>query len=150
MVFGDVNPTGRLTQTWYRSVADLPDSLDYDIIKARRTYQYFDGDPLYAFGYGLSYSTFRYGAVRVDGGRVSVPVTNMSDRARRRGRPTCVRACAPGAGRDENRAAVDRRPVPLGRDARPGVVESGTYDVFVGSSSSDTRQRVSVRPDTAR
>jgi beta-glucosidase len=60
VVFGLSTPSGRLTQTWYRDAADLPDLLDYDIIRARSTYLYFDGDPLYAFGHGLSYTTFRY------------------------------------------------------------------------------------------
>jgi len=65
VLFGDVNPAGRLTQTWYRSDADLPSILDYDIIASDRTYQYFRGRPLYAFGHGLSYTRFRYGDVRL-------------------------------------------------------------------------------------
>ncbi|MFJ8078213.1 glycoside hydrolase family 3 protein [Streptomyces sp. NPDC096176] len=53
VLFGDVNPSGRLTQTWYRSVADLPSILEYDNIKHDRTYQYFTGEVLYPFGHGL-------------------------------------------------------------------------------------------------
>jgi beta-glucosidase len=89
VLFGGVNPSGRLTQTWYRSDGDLPSILDYDIIGSDRTYQYFRGRPLYAFGHGLSYTRFRYGDVRLDrddaerGNTVvaRVAVTNAGDRA---------------------------------------------------------------------
>jgi beta-glucosidase len=81
ILFGDVNPAGRLTQTWYRSTADLPDIMDYDIIKSGRTYQYFQGDPLYPIGHGLSYTSFAYSDLRVSGRyQVSVEVTNTGRR----------------------------------------------------------------------
>lgn len=60
VLFGDVNPGGRLNMTWYENEDQLPDFLDYDIIKGGRTYMYFDGKPLYPFGHGLSYTTFEY------------------------------------------------------------------------------------------
>ncbi|WP_338054258.1 glycoside hydrolase family 3 C-terminal domain-containing protein [Streptomyces spiramenti] len=62
---GDVSPAGRLPQTWYARDTDLPDLLDYDIIGSRQTYLYSEATPLYAFGHGLSYSTFRYGTPTV-------------------------------------------------------------------------------------
>ncbi|KOX17105.1 glycoside hydrolase family 3 protein [Nocardiopsis sp. NRRL B-16309] len=76
VLFGDAEPAGRLTQTWYRSTDDLPDLLDYDVITARGTYLYFEGGPLYPFGHGLGYTPVEYGepSVRVDGGRVTVEV----------------------------------------------------------------------------
>jgi len=58
ILFGDVNPSGRLPVTFYRSVEDLPPFEDYSM--AKRTYRYFEGDPLFEFGYGMGYSEFEY------------------------------------------------------------------------------------------
>jgi beta-glucosidase len=59
VLFGDYNPSGKLPVTFYQSVDQLPDFEDYNM--AGRTYRYFNNDPLYPFGYGLSYTTFEYG-----------------------------------------------------------------------------------------
>jgi beta-glucosidase len=58
VLFGDVNPSGRLPVTFYASTSDLPDFEDYSM--KNRTYRYFDGKPLFAFGHGLSYTSFSY------------------------------------------------------------------------------------------
>lgn len=83
VVFGDVSPAGRLPMTWYRSVDDLPDMDDYDIIQGGRTYQYFEGEVLYPFGYGLSYSQFAYEDLQVTSGDeeiyISCSVKNAGD-----------------------------------------------------------------------
>ena len=74
VLFGDYNPAGRLPVTFYRSDADLPDFYDYDM--AGRTYRYFEGKPLWAFGYGLSYTTFEYGKAHFRFGKLVVKVKN--------------------------------------------------------------------------
>ena len=85
VLFGKVNPAGRTTQTWVKSITDLPPMMDYNICHGR-TYQYFKGKPLYPFGFGLSYSTFSYSALKTskpiltDTTIVSVLVTNTGSR----------------------------------------------------------------------
>jgi beta-glucosidase len=87
VLFGDVNPSGRLPVTFYRSVADLPPFEDYSM--SNRTYRYFEGKPLYAFGHGLSYTTYRYGKARLnqnkaratDTVKLKVDVRNTGSRA---------------------------------------------------------------------
>jgi beta-glucosidase len=63
VLFGDYNPAGRLVATWVKSLDDLPPMMDYDI-RQGRTYMYFKGQPLYPFGFGLSYTTFEYSNLR--------------------------------------------------------------------------------------
>ncbi len=64
VLFGDYNPGGRLNQTWPKSLDQLPPMMDYDI-RHGHTYMYFKGEPLYPFGYGLSYTTFGYSNLRL-------------------------------------------------------------------------------------
>lgn len=84
VLFGDYNPAGRLPLTYYKSVDQLPPFEDYDITKGR-TYQYFQGECLYPFGYGLSYTNFAYSHLQVteqgDEICVSFQVKNTGKRA---------------------------------------------------------------------
>jgi beta-glucosidase len=86
-LFGDYNPAGRLPVTFYKSIDQLPPFTDYSM--QGRTYRYFKGEPLYPFGFGLSYTNFKYGNLRLSpktirAGQqitVSADVTNAGNRA---------------------------------------------------------------------
>lgn len=79
VLFGRVNPSGRLPVTFYRNVNQLPDFEDYNM--EGRTYRFFRGKPLYPFGYGLSYTTFSYGKPRFADGQLILTVTNKGKRS---------------------------------------------------------------------
>src|ERR1041385_2033042 len=68
VIFGDYNPGGRLPVTFYKSVDQLPPFTDYSMLG--RTYRYFKGDPLYPFGFGLSYTNFKYDNLKLSARRV--------------------------------------------------------------------------------
>jgi beta-glucosidase len=171
VLFGDYNPAGRLSQTWYRSDSDLPPDLNnYDVISSDQTYLYYKGDPLYPFGYGLSYTSFRYGNLRttpaVDAAgtvQVSVDVTNTGARAgdevvqlythqrTSRDKEPLKQlhgfqrvTLAPGQTRTVRFTlpAVDLAHWDVTRGK--WVVESSDYDVLVGSSSADIRQQATL------
>ena len=89
VLFGDYNPAGRLPVTFYKSLDQLPPFEDYRM--ENRTYRYFKGEPLYPFGYGLSYTTFTYSDLRITpatikaGQGTSVQVTVEKHRVHGRG-----------------------------------------------------------------
>jgi beta-glucosidase len=170
VLFGDYNPAGRLTQTWYSSAAQLPaDLFDYDIISSRQTYLYSRARPLYAFGHGLSYTQFKYANLRVRNGSVTVDVTNTGSRAgdevvqlythQRTSRDvTAVRQLRAfeRVGLKPHQTATVRlklTPQDLAHwdvTRSRWVVESSVYDIMVGGSSDDIRLRstLDVRGET--
>ncbi|MGW3853943.1 glycoside hydrolase family 3 C-terminal domain-containing protein [Micromonospora arida] len=173
VLFGDRNPSGRLTQTWYRSDSQLPpDLLEYDIISSGQTYLYSRAKPLYPFGHGLSYTRFRYGQLRAGAQSVaadgtitaSVDVTNVGSRAgtevvqlythQRTSRDTTpIRQLkafqqvklAPGQTRTVTLRlpAADLAHWDVTRSR--WVVESSVHDLMVGASVEDIRARAAVR-----
>ncbi|WP_433356602.1 glycoside hydrolase family 3 C-terminal domain-containing protein [Micromonospora saelicesensis] len=173
VLFGDRNPSGRLTQTWYRSDSQLPpDLLEYDIISSGQTYLYSRAKPLYPFGHGLSYTRFRYGQLRAGAQSVaadgtitaSVDVTNVGSRAgtevvqlythQRTSRDTTpIRQLkafqqvklAPGQTRTVTLRlpAADLAHWDVTRSR--WVVESSVHDLMVGASAEDIRARAAVR-----
>ena len=81
VIFGDYNPAGRLPVTFYKDDSDLSSFVDYKM--DNKTYRYFKGTPLYGFGYGLSYTEFKYSAVKAPAkikkgqpATISVKITN--------------------------------------------------------------------------
>ena len=87
VLFGDFNPSGKLPVTFYKSTSQLPDFQDYKM--DNRTYRYFKGEPLYAFGYGQSYTQFNFGKAKLSkksikqgrGVSITIPVTNTGKKA---------------------------------------------------------------------
>ncbi|HTV39593.1 MAG TPA: glycoside hydrolase family 3 C-terminal domain-containing protein [Candidatus Sulfotelmatobacter sp.] len=164
VLFGDVNPGGRLPVTFYKSTGDLPDFEDYSM--ANRTYRYFKGKPLFAFGYGLSYTKFSYKNAELDqptvaaGGtlRVSFDLENSGDRD---GDEVAqiyfrhIKSAVPQpllalcgftrihlAKGDTARVTMD---IPTDRfrywdtDTKQYVIEPGKYQLLIGSASDDIR-----------
>ena len=78
VLFGDKSPSGKLPVTFYKSTDELPDFLDYTM--KNRTYRYYTGEPLFPFGYGLSYTTFNIGKPVYADGKVNVTVKNVGSR----------------------------------------------------------------------
>lgn len=74
VLYGKVSPSGKLPVTFYRNAGQLPDFENYDM--KGRTYRFFEDEPLFPFGYGLSYASFEYGEPSVSGRRLTVSVTN--------------------------------------------------------------------------
>jgi beta-glucosidase len=170
VLFGDVSPSGRLPVTFYKASEKLPPFDDYSM--RGRTYRYFAGQPLYAFGHGLSYSRFEYSALRLDRSSVqmsgkltaSVMVKNVGkrtadevvqlyvralgsqvERARQDLRGIARIHLAPGESRQVELtidAAKDLRRYDAA--AKDYVVDAGSYEVQIGASSADIRQRATV------
>ena len=164
VVFGDYNPAGRTTQTWVSDILELPNMLDYDI-RNGRTYMYYKGKPLYPFGHGLSYTTFKYSGLKVkkeDGGcKVSFDLTNTGARDGEE----VVQLYVKFAGDDAamRLRGFDRVPVKKGETVNVEIVvdetdmklwdidkhaftfDKGEYEFMVGASSADIRLRKSMK-----
>ena len=162
VLFGDVNPSGKLPITFYKSVDQLPDFLDYRM--TNRTYRYFKDDPLYPFGYGLSYTTFAYGKPKFKNGQLTVSVKNTGSREGTEVVQVYIRRPAdtdgplktlrgysrvtlkPGESRNVT-IALPRERFELW-DAKTNTmrVVPDQYELFVGSSSADRDlQKLSVK-----
>ena len=178
VLFGDANPAGRLPVTFYKADEVLPPFDDYAM--QGRTYRYFHGKPLYAFGHGLSYTSFSYADLSLDRARVgvsdqmkvSLQVGNTGTRAgdevvqlylRRIGadKDSALKelrgfqriSLQPGESRKVEFALTPERDLRFyDEQGKRYSVHPGAYEVQVGASSADIRERVTfeVEPGASR
>ncbi|HEX3301897.1 MAG TPA: glycoside hydrolase family 3 C-terminal domain-containing protein [Thermomicrobiales bacterium] len=182
LLFGDVNPSGKLPMTWPRSLANNPTTLSFPgergvaeyregLFVGYRFYEAMETPPLFAFGHGLSYSTFAYESIRLSASElkpgdhltVDVEVRNVSDRAGaeivqlfvrdpesvlRRPRKELkgfarVELAAGSSG--SSRLTLDMRSLAYFDDQRNAwVADAGEFEIMVGPSSDDIRLCASV------
>jgi beta-glucosidase len=167
VLFGDVNPAGRLPVTFYRASEDLPAFTDYSM--ANRTYRYFSGKPLFAFGHGLSYTTFEYKSVHCDRAEagpadtihVSLDVANTGARDGDEVVQVYFRHLDSAVPQPREALCGFRRvPVVHGQSSHVDIevpmqsfrywdvadgqyaVEQGKYEILVGAASDDIRARI--------
>jgi beta-glucosidase len=174
VLFGETNPAGRLPVTFYKAAEKLPPFDDYAM--RGRTYRYFEGQPLYPFGHGLSYTRFQYSDLKVERSRVargdsvsvSVDVKNVGSRAGDEVVQLYVRPVAPReAAALKDLRGVERLTLQPGQTRRASFtltpnrdlthynvaqkrydVAPGSYEIQLGTSSSDIRlkSRLEVTP----
>ncbi len=176
VLYGDFNPSGKLTSTWYRSLSDLPASmLDYNIRTAGYTYMYHTKTPLYPFGYGLSYTTFDYSDFTVSSARLgkdetleaSVTITNTGDRAgaevvqlyarcnSKIDRPQLQLVgftrveLAPGESATVTMPLKHEQLAYFNTDKQTFDVEDGTVDLYAAASSADLRLHQTITTEGA-
>jgi beta-glucosidase len=171
VLFGDYNPAGRLPITFFASLQQLPPLNDYEVSNGR-TYMYFKDKPLYPFGYGLSYTRFEYGNLRLDRDKVganetlnaSVDVKNAGSRDGDEVVQLYVHLTEPRIPVPiKQLRGFHRLKIPKGQtqtvtiplkiadlgfwneEARRYIVETGPYEIQIGASSSDIRARIPFR-----
>ena len=157
VLFGERNPSGKLPVTFYRSTDDLPDFLDYSM--KNRTYRYFTGEPLFPFGYGLSYTTFQIGKPAYKNNKVQVNVKNTGKREGTETVQVYIRNTADKEGPQKTLRAYSQvtlkpseaKTVSIdlprssfeGWDAQTNTMRvlPGKYELMVGNSSADKDQQ---------
>jgi beta-glucosidase len=167
VLFGDVNPSGHLPLTFYRATSDLPAFTDYSM--SNRTYRFFNGTPLYAFGHGLSYTKFEFADGQVDArqiapdGKATVTVTLKNSGAKAGDEVEQVYfrhvhsavpqpllalcgfqrvSLQPGESKTVTVEVPAERLRYWDTDKKQYVVESGDYEFLVGAASDDIRLRI--------
>ena len=157
VLFGDYNPGGKLPVTFYKNVDELPDFLDYTM--KGRTYRYYTGEPLFPFGYGLSYTTFQIGKPVYNNNMVRVNVKNTGTRDGMETVQVYIRNTADKEGPLKTLRAYQQVSlkagesktitIPLPRQRFEGWdvmtntmrVVPGKYELMVGNSSADRDQK---------
>jgi beta-glucosidase len=174
VLFGDYNPGGRLPYTVYQSVADIPAMKEYDITKGF-TYMYFGGAVDWAFGHGLSYTTFDYSNLNITGTIPAGPLTVTADirNTGRRAGDEVVQLYVRDVEASVKRPAkqlmgFERVSLPPGATRKVSftvppeslafwdekrhawIVEPGAFEVMVGSSSADVRRKGEIKASSPR
>ena len=156
VLFGDYNPSGKLSVTFYKNDSQLPDYEDYSM--KGRTYRYFN-DALFPFGYGLSYTDFTIGDATIDGQngsyKVSIPVSNTGQKNGTEIVQLYIRNTADAEGPSKSLRGFQRVDVKAGQSATANITltpesfefwdaetntmrtKPGTYEILYGNSSLD-------------
>lgn len=170
VLFGDVNPAGRLPVTFYKADEKLPAFDDYSM--ENRTYRYFTGDALYPFGHGLSYTKFKYSALKLDQSRINSnqefnlqlklkntgkyagdevvqvyikPLQPQRNRAVKELRGVLRVHLKKGEERNLHFSLLPERDFLIYDESKKAyVVDPGRYEIQVGASSSDIRLREAI------
>ena len=170
VLFGDVNPAGRLPVTFYKANEKLPPFENYDM--QGRTYRYFEGEPLYPFGHGLSYTRFEYSNLKLDRSKASakdavtatLQVKNVGSRAGEEVVQLYVRpidakqprslkelrgierfALRPGEVREVSFTLLPERDLTYWDTQRDTyAVDPGSYEIQLGASSADIRLKTAL------
>ena len=153
ILLGKTNPSGKLPVTFYKDDSQLPDFLDYRMLG--RTYRYFEGEPLYPFGYGLSYTSFNISNPSYADGKVTLTLKNTGKRAGTETVQVYMRRSADTEGPLKTLRAYQRVELKAGEsrqvsidfprerfenwDSQTGTmrVVPGEYELMVGTSSAD-------------
>ncbi len=167
VLFGDTNPSGRLPVTFYQATSDLPAFTNYSMVN--RTYRYFTGKPLYAFGHGLSYTRFEYSrpslsSKSVKAGDTMTVTFNVSNTGKHDGDEVAqvyfahLKSAVPQP--VKALCAFQRVHVPAGKSVKVSLeipaqrlrywdttsqgytVEAGNYRLMIGGASDDIRRNV--------
>ena len=176
VLYGDYNPSGKLTSTWYSSLTMLPSGMQqYDIRKGHYTYMYHQQEPLFPFGYGLSYTTYEYSNLSLSSQRlgkgetltVSFDVKNTGERDGDETVQLYTHAQSllerpqkelKGFDRISLKAGETKHvEIPLSHDqlcyfneqTNTYDVEEGTVDVMIGASSADIRLSTTITTEGA-
>jgi beta-glucosidase len=153
VIFGDYNPSGKLPVTFYASTSQLPDYQDYNM--EGHTYRYFKGEPLFPFGYGLSYTDFSFGETKYKRHSVRVEVSNTGSMDGDAVVEIYVRDPRDTEGPVKTLRGFKRVPLKAGESKKVSIdfprssfelwdaesstmkVVPGTYELMVGSSSAE-------------
>ena len=169
VLFGDYNPAGRLPLTYYKSTNDLPAFDDYEVFNGR-TYMYFEKKPLYAFGFGLSYTSFSYSNLQIDkpsievGDTISVSIDiqntgkfdgdevvqlylqqrSASVKLPQKQLKAFKRISLIKGETETVNFALSRKDLSYWNDKNEFVLEPGEFNIQIGASSDDIRKEVKV------